>query len=119
MERNVQLAPFAATAELIHGHRSLVKMIDGYLLMAKIDGSRHLVGEVVWQFCVAEKCPAAEVDAANVAGQFRIVFARQHGVWKANPSHMLYRIVVDREETHARLKRDRTPAFYSFVEDGI
>ena len=45
MQRNGQLAGFAAAAEFCHCHRPLVEMIDGNLRVAKIDGFGHVVSD--------------------------------------------------------------------------
>src|SRR5262245_60989652 len=46
VQRNVQLAGFAAAAEFLHGHRSFVEMIDGDLLVAEVDAFGHVVGDL-------------------------------------------------------------------------
>ena len=45
MQRNGQLAGFAAAAELHHRHRSFIEMIDRNLRVAKIDGFGHLISD--------------------------------------------------------------------------
>ncbi|MBM2806238.1 MAG: hypothetical protein HW419_4131 [Deltaproteobacteria bacterium] len=76
MERNVQLPGLAAAAELAHGHRPFVEVVNGNLFVAKVDGSGHVVGDLIGQIGVAEKSPATEIDAADVVIQLGVVLAR-------------------------------------------
>jgi len=47
MERDVQLSRFATAAKFADGHRALVEMIDRDMFVAKVDGSGHVVGDLV------------------------------------------------------------------------
>src|SRR5258707_9368817 len=68
---------------------------------------------------MAEKSPAAKIDAANCLLELRILSACKHGGGEAELLHVARRRVVDRQESHPRVERALTPAFDAFVENGI
>ena len=100
MKRDVQLPGLATAAEFTNGHRSLIEVIHRDSLATEVDDPGHVVGDLGWQVGVAEKGPAAEIDARDILIHLRIVFARQYGARKADLFHMLQRPLIYREKTH-------------------
>src|SRR6266550_3150784 len=68
---------------------------------------------------VAEKRPAAKIDAANCLLELWILSACKHGGGEAEFLHVARRRVVDRQESHPRVEGVLAPAFDAFVENGI
>src|SRR5215475_832530 len=63
--------------------------------------------------------PATKVHSPNIPLHVRVVSPCQHGSWKPDLFHLAQDLIVDRQELHTLAKCDISPAFHTFVEDGV
>src|SRR4029434_3815943 len=61
----------------------------------------------------------AKVHGANILVHLRVMLPRQHGAGKADFFHLAQNCIVKWQKSHTCVKRGGTPAFHTFVEDGV